>query len=80
LVELVSGKPALNDYINKAITLVSFALLAVLICIMDDFLSSMSWIKFMLIWTMLPFAIRYMHQNKFWNFSADQIPEKLLLK
>lgn len=77
-VVLLSGRPKSAYWTSVSFMVISFIVVAVLIYYMGNYMSSVSWLKFVIILLMIPMAISYINKNKPGQFTADAIPPSLL--
>lgn len=77
-VSLLSGKPKTSYYLSVVVMIVLFVAVALLIYYLGDYMSSISWLKFILILLLIPMAFSYIMKNKPGVFTSDNIPAKLL--
>jgi hypothetical protein len=77
-VRLLSGKPGSVYYGGIIFLLLMMMLLAALLFLIGNAFSSIIWIKFILLLLMIPYAYRYIQNNKPGTFSASAIPLKVL--
>ena len=77
-VSLRSGKTRKGYIFSVVIMLALFFAIALLIYLMGDYMSSISWLKFILILLLIPMALSYVMKNRPGVFTADNIPPKLL--
>lgn len=77
-VALLSGKPKTTYMLSIIVMIICFVAVALLIYYLGDYMSSISWVKFVLILLLIPMAFSYVMKNKPGVFTADNIPPKLL--
>src|SRR6218665_3057070 len=73
-VELLSGRPKSAYITSISFMAIAFIAVALLIYYLGDYMSSISWLKFVIILLMIPMAIGYINKNKPGRFTADSIP------
>jgi hypothetical protein len=77
-VSLVSGKPKFAYRLSIILMIAGFLAVAMLIYFLGETMSSVSWMKFILILLLIPMAFSYIMKNKPGTFSAESIPANLL--
>lgn len=77
-VALVTGRPKTAYRLSIILMIVGFFAIAFTLYYLGDFMSSVSWAKFLLLLLLIPMAFSYIMKNKPGVFSADNIPAKLL--
>ncbi len=77
-VSLLGGKPKTAYILSITVMIICFLAVALLIYYLGEYMSSVSWLKFVLILLLIPMAFSYIMKNRPGVFTADNIPSKLL--
>ncbi|HRE64937.1 MAG TPA: hypothetical protein PKU77_14195 [Ferruginibacter sp.] len=77
-IQLISGSSKASYFLTITMMVVFAIAIALLFYFIGESISSITWVNFAIVLLSVPMMIAYIRKNKPGNFSADNIPEKLL--